>query len=143
MLAIVALAGCQSDEPDQVKGNAAPMTGSSQFPTDESKTVHRSSGPYWKVVVTVAREENDPRLGEAKQSLTEVGYEPASGGISPNACSDSTIYDQLKLDYNRQYYVVTVMFSTPERAQQFVYAYRDAHEPGVVGTVELDSRCDR
>jgi len=72
-LTLVALAGCQSDEPDQVKGDSTPLAGSSQFPPDESKTVYRSSNPYWKVIVAVTRTENDPRLEEAEQSLTEAG----------------------------------------------------------------------
>jgi len=141
-LALAVLVGCQSEEPDQVKGEAAPVAASTEFPPDESNMVYRSSGPYWKVLVAVTRTQDDPRLEEAESSVTEAGYNPATGGISPEACNDSTIYDELKLDYNQQYYVVSVPFSTAERAQQFVYAYRAAHDPGVVGTVKLDNLCD-
>lgn len=98
-------------------------------------------GTSWAVYVSVVRLATDgstgaldqARLAAAVQSLEAVGYQAASG---PLGC-DAGFKEGLGLLPDRDYAGVPLYFATAADAQRFV----DLYQPGVVGTVQVQTYC--
>lgn len=100
---------------------ASETTRQPEYPPQDPEAPNRP-GHYYQVVAKLADTSNDPKLVEAKHLLAKVGYETEIKKISPAACGDKKMYEQLKLD-KREYYAVVLAFNTEEKARQFLRVY--------------------
>jgi hypothetical protein len=118
------------------------VTAKPDFPPAVAPAKLEHGGTYWGVYVTVVRAddrqqvrpEDQPRIDAAEKSLTDLGYEPVTGG---DINCDQGVREQLRLDAQRNYAAVRIYFAEQAQAQHFVTAY----QPGVVGTAKTTLYC--
>lgn len=128
---------------DTATPSATPVTAEPDFPPAVAPSALQHGSTYWGVYVTVVRADDNyqvkpddqERLDAARNSLTDLGYEPDSGAYDIGC--EQGMREQLHLDPQRIYAAVRIFFATSAQAEQFVEAY----QPGVVGTANVTLYC--
>ncbi len=80
--------------------------------------------PYYELVVAISNDPNDPKLERERRLLNDFGYEAKVEQISPAACKHGNKYQYFDLNRDQEYYIVALIFSTKQKADQLADVYQ-------------------